>query len=68
MAPGGSANSPAERRGSAGIEVLRNRACALLTQAVENEVAEFLAKCVDLKTGMAIGAPCATVMCLNGKA
>ena len=32
-------------------EVLRNGARALLAQAVEAEVAEFLAKHVDLKTG-----------------
>jgi putative transposase len=32
-------------------EVLRNGACALLTQAVEAEVAEFLTKHADLKTG-----------------
>ena len=32
-------------------EILRNGACALLTQAVEAEVAEFLTKHADLKTG-----------------
>ena len=32
-------------------EVLRNGARALLAQAVEAEVAEFLAKHADLKTG-----------------
>ena len=32
-------------------EVLRNGARALLTQAVEAEVAEFLTKHADLKTG-----------------
>ena len=31
-------------------EILRNGACALLTQAVEAEVAEFLAKHSELKT------------------
>ena len=31
-------------------EVLRNGACALLAQAIEAEVAEFLAKHIDLKT------------------
>lgn len=31
-------------------DVLRNGACALLTQAVEAEVAEFLGKHADLKT------------------
>ena len=32
-------------------EILRNGACALLTQAVEAEVAEFLSQHVELKTG-----------------
>ena len=32
-------------------EILRNGACALLTQAIEAEVAEFLTKHADLKTG-----------------
>ena len=34
-------------------EILRSGARALLTQAVEAEVAEFLAKHTDLKTGTA---------------
>ena len=39
-------------------EVLRSGARALLTQAVEAEVAEFLAKHADLKTESAISAWC----------
>lgn len=34
------------------IEILRNGACALLTQAVEVEVADFLSRYADLKTEM----------------
>ena len=48
-------------------EILRNGACALLTQAVEAEVAEFLTNHADLKTGMVIGASCVTVACPNAR-
>jgi hypothetical protein len=44
-------------------EILRNGACALLTQAVEAEVAGFLTKHADLKTEGGLVVSCATVIC-----
>ena len=41
-------------------KVLRDGARALLTQAVEAEVSEFLAATADLKTDEAAGASCVT--------
>ena len=48
-------------------EVLRSGARALLTQAVEAEVAEFLAKHADLKTETASSAWCATAIFRNAR-
>ena len=44
-------------------EVLRDGARALLTQAVEAEVSEFLAATADLKTDWAVGGECDTGIC-----
>ena len=46
-------------------EILRDGARALLTQAVEAEVAEFLARHADLKTETVADASCATAICPN---
>ena len=48
-------------------EILRSGARALLTQAVEAEVAEFLAKHTDLKTERASSASCATAIFRNAR-
>jgi len=48
-------------------EVLRSGARALLTQAVEAEVAEFLARHADLRTETAISASCATAIFRNAR-
>jgi hypothetical protein len=48
-------------------EILRNGARALLAQAVEAEVADFLGKHADLKTRTATSASCATVTCRNAR-
>ena len=46
-------------------EVLRNGARALLAQAVEAEVADFLAKHVDVKTATGLRRVVVTGTCLN---
>ena len=48
-------------------EVLRDGARALLTQAVEAEVSEFLAATADLKTTTAAGASCGTGICQSAR-
>ena len=48
-------------------EVLRDGARALLTQAVEAEVSEFLAATADLKTDTAAGACCGTGICPSAR-
>ena len=48
-------------------EILRNGARCLLAQAVEAEVADFLDKHADLKTGMATSASSATVTCRSAR-
>ena len=48
-------------------EVLRQGARTLLAQAVENEVADFLAKHADLKTEDAVNALCAMVICPSAR-
>ena len=48
-------------------EILRSGARALLTQAVEAEVAEFLAKHTDLKTETGSSASCATAIFRNAR-
>ena len=48
-------------------EVLRNGARALLAQAVEAEVGDFLAKHIDLRTASAWAAWSATGTCQNAR-
>ena len=48
-------------------EILRNGARALLTQAVETEVADFLGRYADLKTRRATSASCVTGICLSAR-
>jgi hypothetical protein len=48
-------------------EILRNGARALLGQAIEAEVADFLDKHADLKTADATSALCATVNCRSAR-
>ena len=48
-------------------EVLRNGARTLLTQAIEAEVSEFLAKHADLKTPTAISASCVMGACPSAR-
>ena len=48
-------------------EVLRDGARALLTQAVEAEVSEFLAATADLKTAMATGGSCDMGICPSAR-
>ena len=48
-------------------EVLRSGARALLAQAVEAEVAEFLAKHADLKTENGRQRSCATAICPSAR-
>ena len=48
-------------------DVLRNGARALLTQAVEAEVAEFLGQYADLKTKAGLLRWCATAICRSGR-
>ena len=48
-------------------EILRNGARALLTQAVEAEVAGFLTKHADLKTEGGLSRVCATVICRSAR-
>ena len=48
-------------------EILRSGARLLLTQAVEAEVAEFVAKHADLKTERAGSASCATAIFRNAR-
>ncbi|MGY3413183.1 hypothetical protein ACVWZV_009349 [Bradyrhizobium sp. GM5.1] len=48
-------------------EVLRNGARALLAQAVEAEVADFLGRHADLKTRDATSASSATVTCRSAR-
>ena len=48
-------------------EVLRDGARALLTQAVEAEVSEFLAATAALKTDDAAGASCGTGICPSAR-
>jgi putative transposase len=48
-------------------EVLRNGARSLLVQAVEAEVADFLAQHADLKTVGVASASCATAICRSAR-
>jgi len=48
-------------------EILRNGARALLTQAVETEVADFLGRYADLKTEAATSAWCVTGICPSAR-
>ena len=48
-------------------EILRDGARALLTQAVETEVADFLGRYANLKTEAAASASCATGICPNAR-
>ncbi len=48
-------------------EILRGGARALLTQAVEAEVAEFLARHADLRTETGHRASCATAIFRNAR-
>ena len=48
-------------------EILRNGARALLAQAVETEVADFLGRYADLKTAAATNASCVTGICPSAR-